>query len=52
MSQEIPVQYTYSIKIEDTAKGIRIDLMSIDLYACTDAFLTCIMYSGVNGTVV
>ena len=26
--------------------------MSIDLYACTDAFQTCIMYSGVNGTVV
>ena len=26
MSQEIPVQYTFCIKIEDTAKGIRIDV--------------------------
>ncbi|MDW0169217.1 MAG: hypothetical protein QOA14_08885 [Nitrososphaeraceae archaeon] len=60
MSLEIPVQYTHSIKVEDTAKGIRIDVhvyakqlvISIDLYACTDAFQTCIMYSDVNGTVV
>ncbi|MDW3644652.1 MAG: hypothetical protein QN819_07450 [Nitrososphaeraceae archaeon] len=60
MSLEIPVQYTHSIKVEDTAKGIRIDVhvyakqlvISIDLYACTDAFQTFIMYSDVNGTVV
>jgi len=25
MSLDIPVQYTHSIKIEDTSKGIRID---------------------------
>jgi hypothetical protein len=24
--EEIPVQYTHSIKVEDTAKGIRIDV--------------------------
>jgi hypothetical protein len=30
MSLEIPLQYTHSIKIEDTAKGIRI---SVHVYA-------------------
>ncbi len=59
MSLDIPVQYTHSIKIEDTAKGIRIDVhvyaksqLCQSICACTDAFQTCIMYSGVNGTVV
>jgi hypothetical protein len=30
MSLEIPVQYTHSVKLEDTAKGIRI---SVHIYA-------------------
>ncbi len=30
MTTEIPVQYTHSVKIEDTAKGIR---LSVHVYA-------------------
>ena len=32
MSLEIPLQYTHSVKIEDTAKGIR---LSVHVYANT-----------------
>jgi hypothetical protein len=43
MSSDIPVQYTHSIKLEDTAKGVRI---SVHVYsndretAIADAILT------------